>query len=212
MVIYMARYTDASCRLCRREAQKLFLKGERCYTKKCSAEKRAYAPGQHGQLRKKQSEYGLQLREKQKAKRFYGVLERQFAKYFDMAVQRRGVTGTNLLQILESRLDNVVYRLGLATSRAEARQLVRHAHFTVNGDKVNIPSYLVKPGDIVALRRKSRSIEKFKSILEITGSKIVPAWLEFDYDNLSGKVISLASRDDVDVQVSEHLIVELYSK
>jgi len=198
--------------LCRREAQKLFLKGERCYTKKCSAEKRAYAPGQHGQLRKKQSEYGLQLREKQKAKRFYGVLERQFAKYFDMAVQRRGVTGTNLLQILESRLDNVVYRLGLATSRAEARQLVRHAHFTVNGDKVNIPSYLVKPGDIVALRRKSRSIEKFKSILEITGSKIVPAWLEFDYDNLSGKVISLASRDDVDVQVSEHLIVELYSK
>ena len=208
----MARYTEASCRLCRREAQKLFLKGERCYTKKCSAEKRAYAPGQHGQQRKKQSEYGLQLREKQKAKRFYGVLEKQFSKYFDMAVQRQGVTGANLLQILESRLDNVVYRLGLASSRAESRQLVRHAHFTVNGQKVNIPSYLVKPGDTVALRPKSRSVDKFKAILEITGSKVVPSWLEFDYDNLRGKVISLASREDVDVQVSEHLIVELYSK
>jgi small subunit ribosomal protein S4 len=208
----MARYTEASCRLCRREAQKLFLKGERCFTKKCSAEKRAYAPGQHGQQRKKQSEYGLQLREKQKAKRFYGVLEKQFSKYFDMAVQRQGVTGANLLQILESRLDNVVYRLGLASSRAESRQLVRHAHFTVNGQKVNIPSYLVKPGDTVALRPKSRSVDKFKAILEITGSKVVPSWLEFDYDNLRGRVISLASREDVDVQVSEHLIVELYSK
>ena len=208
----MARYTEASCRLCRREAQKLFLKGERCFTKKCSAEKRAYAPGQHGQQRKKQSEYGLQLREKQKAKRFYGVLEKQFAKYFDMAVQRRGVTGANLLQILESRLDNVVFRLGMATSRAESRQLVRHAHFTVNGQKVNIPSYLVKPGDLIALRPKSRSIEKFRAILEITGSKVVPSWLEFDYENLRGRVISLSSREDVDVQVSEHLIVELYSK
>ena len=208
----MARYTDASCRLCRREAQKLFLKGERCFTKKCSVDKRLYPPGQHGQLKKKQSEYGLQLREKQKAKRFYGVLERQFAKYFDMAVQRRGVTGTNLLQILESRLDNVVYRMGMATSRAEARQLVRHSHFTVNKEKVNIPSYLLKPGDVVALRPKSRSVDKFKSILEITGSKIVPQWLEFDVDNMSGKVISLAAREDVDVQVSEHLIVELYSK
>jgi len=208
----MARYTEASCRLCRREAQKLFLKGERCYTKKCSQEKRAYAPGQHGQLRKKQSEYGMQLREKQKAKRFYGVLEKQFAKYFDMAVQRRGVTGANLLQILESRLDNVVYRLGLATSRAESRQLVRHAHFTVNGQKVNIPSFLVKPGDVISLRPKSRSREKFKAILETTAGKVVPGWLEFDYENLRGKVISLASREDVDVQVSEHLIVELYSK
>lgn len=208
----MARYTEASCRLCRRESQKLFLKGERCYTKKCSAEKRAYAPGQHGQQRKKQSEYGLQLREKQKAKRFYGVLESQFSKYFDMAVQRRGVTGANLLQILESRLDNVVYRLGLATSRAEARQLVRHAHFTVNGEKVNIPSYLVKPGDIIALRNKSRSLEKFKSILDITGSKVVPQWLDFNIDNMTGRVVSLASREDVDVVVSEHLIVELYSK
>jgi small subunit ribosomal protein S4 len=208
----MARYTDASCKLCRREAQKLFLKGERCFTKKCSVEKRLYPPGQHGQQRKKQSEYGLQLREKQKAKRFYGVLESQFAKYFDMAVQRHGVTGTNLLQILESRLDNVVYRLGMATSRAEARQLTRHAHFTVNGQKINIPSYLVKPGDVVALRGKSRSVEKFKSILEITGSKVLPQWLEFDAENMTGRVLSLAAREDVDVQVSEHLIVELYSK
>ncbi|MDR1061057.1 MAG: 30S ribosomal protein S4 [Clostridiales bacterium] len=208
----MARYTDASCRLCRREAQKLFLKGERCYTKKCSIDKRPYVPGQHGQQRKKQSEYGLQLREKQKAKRFYGVLESQFAKYFDMAVQRSGVTGTNLLQILESRLDNVVYRLGMATSRAESRQLVRHAHFTVNGQKVNIPSYLVRPGDVVALRGKSRSVEKFKAVLEITGSKVLPQWLEFDVDNMTGRVLSLAAREDVDVQVSEHLIVELYSK
>jgi small subunit ribosomal protein S4 len=208
----MARYTDASCRLCRREAQKLFLKGERCFTKNCSIDKRAYPPGQHGQQRKKQSEYGLQLREKQKAKRFYGVLESQFSKYFDMAVQRRGVTGANLLQILESRLDNVVYRLGMATSRAEARQLVRHAHFTVNGDKVNIPSFLVKPGDIIALRPKSRSGQKFRSILEITGSKVVPPWLEFNIDSMTGRVISMTSREDVDLQVSEHLIVELYSK
>jgi small subunit ribosomal protein S4 len=175
-------------------------------------EKRAYAPGQHGQQRKKQSEYGLQLREKQKAKRFYGVLESQFAKYFDMAVQRRGVTGANLLQILESRLDNVVYRLGMATSRAEARQLVRHAHFTVNGTKVNIPSYLVKPGDVVALRPKSRSVQKFRAILEITGSKVVPSWLEFNIDNMTGRVVSMTPREDVDLQVSEHLIVELYSK
>ena len=208
----MARYTDASCRLCRRETQKLFLKGERCFTKKCSVDKRLYPPGQHGQLKKKQSEYGLQLREKQKAKRFYGVLEKQFEKYFDMAVQRRGVTGTNLLQILESRLDNVVYRMGMATSRAEARQLVRHSHFTVNKEKVNIPSYLLKPGDAVALRPKSRSIDKFKSILDITGSKVLPPWLEFDADKMAGKVLSLAAREDVDVQVSEHLIVELYSK
>jgi len=208
----MARYTDASCRFCRREGQKLFLKGEKCYTKKCAMEKRPYAPGQHGQMKKKQSEYGVQLREKQKAKRFYGVLERQFSKYFDMAVKRHGVTGTNLLQILESRLDNVVYRLGMGTSRAEARQLVLHAHFTVNGKKVNIPSYLVKPGDVVALKSKSRSLEKFKSILEVTGSKVVPQWLDFDEDNMTGKVISLPAREDVDVQVSEHLIVELYSK
>jgi small subunit ribosomal protein S4 len=208
----MARYTDASCRLCRREAQKLFLKGERCFTKKCSMEKRLYVPGQHGQQRKKQSEYGLQLREKQKAKRFYGVLESQFAKYFDMAVKRSGVTGANLLQILESRLDNVVYRLGMATSRAEARQLVRHAHFTVNGQKVNIPSYLVKPGDVVALRSKSRSLEKFKAVLDVTGSKVLPQWLEFDVENMKGRVLSLAAREDVDLLVSEHLIVELYSK
>ena len=208
----MARYTDASCRFCRREGQKLFLKGERCFTKKCSIDKRPYAPGQHGQNRKKVSEYGLQLREKQKAKRFYGVLERQFSKYFDMAVKRRGVTGTNLLQILESRLDNVVYRLGMGTSRAEARQLVLHAHFTVNGKKVNIPSYLVSAGDVIALRSKSGSVEKVRSVLEVTGSKVVPQWLDFDEENLTGRMISLPAREDVDLQVSEHLIVELYSK
>ncbi|MDR3121363.1 MAG: 30S ribosomal protein S4 [Clostridiales bacterium] len=209
----MARYTEASCRLCRREAQKLFLKAEKCYTKKCPVDKRGlFPPGQHGQQRKKISEYGMQLREKQKARRFYGVLESQFAKYFDMAQQRKGVTGTNLLQILESRLDNVVYRIGMASSRAEARQLVRHAHFTVNGVKVNIPSYLVKPGDVITLRPKSRSKEQFKTILDITGSKVVPQWLEFDADKMIGKVVSLAAREDVDVQVSEHLIVEYYSK
>ena len=151
----MARYTDASCRLCRREGEKLFLKGERCYTNKCSVVRRAYAPGQHGQQRKKMSEYGLQLREKQKARRFYGILEKQFRGYFEMAVKKKGVTGENLLQILESRLDNVVYRLGLATSRPEARQLVRHGHFTVNGKKVDIPSLLLKPGDILGVRESS---------------------------------------------------------
>ncbi|HOQ07435.1 MAG TPA: 30S ribosomal protein S4, partial [Clostridiales bacterium] len=156
----MARYTESVCRLCRREGEKLFLKGERCYTNKCSVARRAYAPGQHGQQRKKMSEYGMQLREKQKAKRFYGILERQFRKYFEMAVRRKGVTGENLLQILETRLDNVVYRLGLATSRPEARQLVRHGHFALNGKKVNIPSMLVAPGDVITVREKFRGSDK----------------------------------------------------
>jgi len=173
----MARYTDAVCRLCRREGEKLFLKGERCYTNKCSVTRRVYAPGQHGQQKKKLSEYGLQLREKQKARRFYGVLESQFRRYFEMAVKRKGITGENLLQILESRLDNVVYRLGLATSRPEARQLVRHGHFTVNGQKVDIPSYLLKAGDVVAVRDKFKNSEKMKSIIEIAGGKVVPKWL-----------------------------------
>mgnify|MGYP001005836858 CR=1 FL=1 len=208
----MARYTDASCRLCRREGEKLFLKGERCYTNKCAVGRRAYAPGQHGQQRKKQSEYGLQLREKQKARRFYGILEGQFRKYFVMATKRKGVTGENLLQILESRLDNVVYRLGLATSRPEARQLVRHGHFTVNGKKVNIPSYLLEPGDVVAVKDKFKSSPKLKEILDIAGGKTVPKWLEFDAENLVGKVITLPAREDIDLPVSEHLIVELYSK
>jgi len=208
----MARYTDAVCRLCRREGEKLFLKGERCYTNKCSVTRRVYAPGQHGQQKKKLSEYGLQLREKQKARRFYGVLESQFRRYFEMAVKRKGITGENLLQILESRLDNVVYRLGLATSRPEARQLVRHGHFTVNGQKVDIPSYLLKAGDVVAVRDKFKNSEKMKSIIEIAGGKVVPKWLEFDAENLTGKVVSLPEREDIDLPIKEHLIVELYSK
>jgi small subunit ribosomal protein S4 len=208
----MARYTDASCRLCRREGEKLFLKGERCYTNKCAISRRAYAPGQQGQQRKKISEYGIQLREKQKARRFYGVLEKQFRKYFEMAAATKGITGENLLRILESRLDNVVYRLGLATSRPEARQLVRHGHFTVNGRKVNIPSYLVKAGDIISVKEKSKNSPKFKAIIDITGSKVIPQWLEFDAENLTGRVVSLPSREEIDLPIKEHLIVELYSK
>jgi small subunit ribosomal protein S4 len=208
----MARYTGASCRLCRREGQKLFLKGERCYTDKCAIARRPYAPGQHTQQRKKVSEYGIQLREKQKARRFYGVLESQFRKYFEMASRKKGITGENLLQILESRLDNVVYRLGLATSRPESRQLVRHGHFTVNGSKVDIPSYLIKEGDVIAIKEKSRGLQKFKEIQEIAGSKVIPQWLDFDKDKLTGRVVTLASREDVDLPVEEHLIVELYSK
>jgi small subunit ribosomal protein S4 len=208
----MARYTDPSCRLCRKEGEKLFLKGDRCYTNKCSVTRRTNAPGQHGQQRKKLSEYGLQLREKQKARRFYGVLESQFRKYFQMAVKRKGITGEVLLQILESRLDNVVYRLGLATSRPEARQLVRHGHFTVNGNKVNIPSYLISEGDVIAVKERSKNLDKFKSIIGSTGGKVLPKWLEFDSENLVGKVITLPSREEIDLEVREHLIVELYSK
>lgn len=208
----MARYIDASCRLCRREGEKLFLKGERCYTNKCAISRRAYAPGQHGQHRKKVSEYGIQLREKQKARRFYGVLESQFRRYFDMAVKKRGITGENLLQILESRLDNVVYRLGLATSRPEARQLVRHGHYTVNGKKVNIPSYLLKPGEIVAVKEKSKNSPKMKSINDIVGGKAIPQWLEYDPEKLEGRIINMPAREDIDLPIKEHLIVELYSK
>ncbi|MBQ2945259.1 MAG: 30S ribosomal protein S4 [Clostridia bacterium] len=208
----MARYTDSVCRLCRRENQKLFLKGERCYSEKCAMNKRAYAPGQHGQGRKKISEYGTQLREKQKARRFYGVLESQFAKYYEMAVKKSGITGENLLQILESRLDNVVYRAGFAMSRPEARQLVRHGHFTVNGSKVNIPSYLVKAGDVIAIKEKSLSSEKIKAILEKNAGRPVPKWLDVDFENKVAKVITLAAREDIDLPVAEHMIVELYSK
>jgi len=208
----MARYTGASCRLCRREGQKLFLKGEICYGNKCAVVRRSYAPGQHGAQRKKLSEYGVQLREKQKAKRFYGILESQFRKYFEMASRKKGITGELLLQILESRLDNVVYRLGFATTRAEARQLVRHGHFEVNGKRVNIPSYLVKVNDTISVKEKSKKLERFKEILDVTGAKIVPNWLEVDQENLTGKVVALPSREDIDLQVQEHLIVELYSK
>jgi len=208
----MARYTDASCKLCRREGMKLFLKGERCYSNKCSVGRRPYAPGQHGAQKKKLSEYGVQLREKQKAKRFYGILESQFRKYFEMANRKKGVTGENLLQLLESRLDNVVYRMGFGTTRAEARQLVTHGHFDVNGKRLNIPSYLVKVGDTISVREDSKKSPRFKEILEVTGSKVVPKWLEVDQENLKGKVVALPSREDIDLNVQEHLIVELYSK
>lgn len=208
----MARYTGSSCRLCRREGQKLFLKGERCYSEKCAMQKRSYAPGQHGQRRKKVSEYGIQLREKQKTRRYYGILEKQFKKYFEMASRKNGITGENLLTILESRLDNVVYRMGMGTSRAEARQLVTHKHFTVNGKCVNIPSCLVKEGDVIALSDKSKKSSKFEDIMEVTGSKVVPEWLEFNLDNMSGKVVNLCPRDQIGLEVQEHLIVEFYSK
>ena len=209
----MARYTGESCRVCRREGEKLFLKGSRCYTDKCAIARRAYAPGQHGQKRKKQSEYGTQLREKQKAKSFYGVLESQFRKYFEEAARSKGVTGTRLLQILESRLDNVVYRLGLATSRAQARQLVRHGHFEVNGVKVNIPSYLTKVGEVVKVKESSANSEIFKQIVEATeNGRPVPTWLEADLAAKTGKVVAIPSREEIDLPVQEHLIVELYSK
>ena len=208
----MARYTGAVCRLCRREGQKLFLKGDRCYTDKCAVERRAYAPGMHGNARnKKLSEYGVQLREKQKARRYYGVLESQFAEYFEMASKRKGMTGENLLAILESRLDNVVYRLGFAMSRAEARQLVRHGHVTVNGKKVNIPSYLVSVGETIELKDSSRSLDKFKGALEANASRVVPKWLEMDKNNVA-KVVAVPAREDIDLPIEEHLIVELYSK
>jgi small subunit ribosomal protein S4 len=208
----MARYTGASCKQCRREGQKLFLKGERCYSNKCSVDKRPYAPGMHRQQRKKLSEYGVQLREKQKAKRFYGVLESQFRKYYEMAIRKKGVTGEILLQLLESRLDNVTHRMGFGTSRDESRQLVTHGHFLVNGKRVNIPSYLVKAGDVIEVSERSKKSPRFKEILEITGSKVVPKWLEVDQENMKGTVISLPDREDIDLPIEEHLIVEFYSK
>ena len=208
----MARYTESVCRKCRREGQKLFLKGDRCFTDKCAMTSRAYAPGQHGQGRSKISEYGQQLREKQKAKEYYGVLESQFRSYFEMAERRPGQTGENLLSILESRLDNVVYRLGFAMSRAEARQMVSHGHITVNGRKVNIPSYQVKPGMIIALKETSRGIEKIKANIEANAFRPAPKWLEYDQTNNLAKVVAVPARDDIDLPVEEHLIVELYSK
>ncbi len=208
----MARYTEAVCRQCRREGVKLFLKGDKCYSEKCPMNSRAFAPGQHGQGRSKNSEYGQQLREKQKAKKFYGVLENQFRSYFDMAERRPGQTGENLLAILESRLDNVVYRLGFAMSRAEARQMVSHGHITVNGRKVNIPSYQVKPGMIVALKDTSRGIEKIKANIEANAFRPAPKWLEYDANNQLAKVVAVPAREDIDLPIEEHLIVELYSK
>ena len=207
----MARYTEAVCRMCRREGQKLFLKGDRCYTK-CALENRSYPPGQHGQGRSKSSEYGQQLREKQRAKRYYGVLESQFRSYYEMAERRQGKTGENLLSILECRLDNVVYRLGFAMSRAEARQMVSHGHFTVNGRKVNIPSYQVKPGMVITLKESSRGLEKIKANIEANSSRPAPKWLEYDANNQIAKVVGVPARDDIDLPIEEHLIVELYSK
>ena len=209
----MARYTGAVCRLCRREGQKLFLKGERCYSDKCALSRRAYAPGQHGQARnRKVSEYGKQLRTKQVAKRYYSVLEGQFRHYFELAEKMPGAAGENLLTLLESRLDNVIYRMGLASSRAEARQLVGHKHFSVNGRTVNIPSFLVKPGMVIAVREKSRSLDKIKAIVEANSARPVPAWLDMDKSKLEAKVVALAKREDIDLAIEETLIVELYSK
>jgi small subunit ribosomal protein S4 len=209
----MARYTGPVCRLCRREGMKLFLKGERCYTEKCAIEKRNLPPGQHGKLRKaKVVGYGLQLREKQKVKRIYGVLENQFRRYFEMADRTRGITGETLLQLLERRLDNVLYRLGLATSRAQARQLARHGHFTVNGRKVDIPSYQVKPGDVVGVRASSAQNPAIQHALEEVKGRGVPEWLSFDQATMSGRIASLPTREQINLPVQEQLIVELYSK
>ena len=206
----MARYTGAVCKLCRREGKKLFLKGERCYTGKCALERRSYAPGQHGQSRKKPTEYGLQLRAKQQAKRYYGIAEKQFYKYFLMAERKQGVTGENLLRILESRFDNIIYRAGLANSRNEARQMVTHRHFTINGKTVNIPSYLVKAGDKITVRKSDN--EKVKQSIEINGARPVPSWMEVDTDKLTVNVIRLPERSEIDFNIEEHFIVELYSK
>lgn len=208
----MARYTGPACKLCRREGKKLFLKGDRCYTSKCAIDRRSYAPGQHGQNRKKISGYGMQLRAKQSARRYYGVSESQFHKYFLMADRKAGVTGTNLLQICESRLDNVVYEAGYASSRAQARQFVNHAHFTVNGKKVDIPSYLLSAGDVVAVRERSKSTDEFKGIVEANASRPVPAWMEKNADAMEVKIIRAPEREEIATPVEEHLIVEFYSK
>lgn len=208
----MARYTGPVCRLCRREGVKLFLKGERCYSDKCAIEKRNYAPGQHGQRRSKQSEYGAQLREKQKARRIYGVLEGQFETYFDEAERKKGVTGENLLVLLEGRFDNVVYRAGFADSRNQARQFVRHNHFTLNGKKANIPSMQIKVGDVIQLKEKSKDSALIKAIVDNLGSKNPPAWLTVDTDSLSATVTRMPSKEDIDIPVEEQMIVELYSK
>ena len=208
----MARYTGAVCRLCRREGQKLFLKGERCYSEKCSIANRGYAPGQHGQGRKKSSEYGLQLRAKQTARRFYGVQEGRFRHYFEVAERKPGVTGDNLLKILESRLDNVVYRVGFASSRAEARQLVGHGHFEVNGKRVDIASYLLKAGDEIAICEKAKSSDKIKAVVEANGARPVPEWISVDREKLSAKVIALPNREQIEAPVEEQLIVEFYSR
>ena len=207
----MATYRDSKCRLCRREGAKLFLKGDRCYSSKCAFEKRPTPPGAHGAGRKKVSEYGLQLREKQKTKRIYGVQEGQFRKYYEMADRMKGITGENMLSLLERRLDNVVYRLGFASTRLQARQLVSHAHFTVNGKKVDIPSYIVKAGDVIQVRENKTKNAYFEQVKNSKAPNM-PKWLEGDLEKLEGKVLELPKREDIDTQIAEHMIVELYSK
>lgn len=208
----MARYTGASCRLCRRENLKMYLKGDRCYSDKCAIERRPYPPGQHGQGRVKFSEYGVQLREKQKVKRMYGLLEGQFRLFYKRAAAKKGKTGENLLQALELRLDNVVFRMGFADTRSEARQLVRHAHFTVNGRKVNIPSYQVRVGDVVAVREKSKKVVRIAEALEAVERRGLPGWMEVDKKEFSGNIKTLPAREDLTLPIQEQLIVELYSK
>ena len=208
----MARYTGPVCRLCRREGVKLFLKGDRCVSDKCALNKRTSAPGQHGAARKQVKEYGMQLREKQKAKRYYGVLEKQFLNNFKKADKMEGMTGENMLILLERRFDNVIYRMGMAESRKEARQLVLHGHFTINGKKVNIPSLTVKAGDVIALKETSRSSEKLKGLIDTLDTRITPKWLEVDKEQGTAKVAALPTREDIDFPFEEHLIVELYSK
>ncbi len=207
----MAKYTDSKCRLCRREGAKLFLKGERCYKGTCAFERRPVAPGQHGMSRKKVSEYGLQLREKQKCKRIYGVLEGQFRKYYEKADRMKGITGENMLSLLERRLDNVIYRMGIGASRAQSRQLVTHAHFTVNGKNVNIASYIVKVGDEIAVKESKKDNKFFAEIKQMKVAAM-PKWLEFNPETLVGKIIALPTREDIDITIKEHMIVELYSK
>ena len=210
--IIMARYTGPVCRLCRREGKKLYLKGDRCVSGKCALDRRNTAPGQHGAATKKLKEYGKQTREKQSARRYYGVLEKQFVNYYEEATRQQGMTGENLLKLLERRFDNVVYRMGLASSRKEARQLVLHGHFTINGKKANIPSILVKAGDVVAVAENFRKSEKCKALAEALETKISPKWLDVDKTNLVAKVVALPEREDVDFDFEEQLIVELYSK
>lgn len=208
----MARYTGAVCKLCRREGAKLYLKGERCYKDKCGIEKKAYPPGQHGQLRKKLSDYGMQLREKQKVKRIYGVLEAQFRLTFEKATRMQGITGENLLNLLERRLDNVVYRAGFGGSRKEARQMVNHSHFTVNGRKVNIPSFIVKPGEVIEVRENSADHTRVAECLETAEGRGIPGWLTLDKEGKKAQVVRLPERSDINYEIQEHLIVELYSK
>ncbi|MDD4816017.1 MAG: 30S ribosomal protein S4 [Clostridia bacterium] len=206
----MARLLDAKCRQCRREGCKLFLKGEKCTTKKCPLERRPVVPGQHGQARKRVTQYGIQLREKQKVKRAYGILEKQFEGYYDEAEKMKGIVGENMLSLIERRLDNVIYRMGIGSSRAESRQIVNHGHITVNGRRVDIPSFMVKVGDIIEIKDNKKPLEMFK---ELKGMKVVmPKWLEFDSDKLIGKILALPKREDIDMNISEHLIIELYSR